>query len=76
MKFVEKQDKNTQKRLRSAILEIQEKPYTTSNTKALKNKDLARKRVRNIRIVYKVFDDELYIYVVRIDNRGQVYKNI
>lgn len=73
-KFIEKQDHPTRKRLFQAILEIGENPIKISNVKKLKGENLARKRVGDFRIVYEVVDEQLLIYILKVDNRGQIYK--
>ncbi|MEW9677180.1 type II toxin-antitoxin system RelE/ParE family toxin [Lentibacillus sp. L22] len=75
-KFVKKLDPKNKKRVTNALLEIAESPLQASNIKKLTNYNLYRKRLGDIRIIYEIFDDELIVYVVRIGNRGQIYRNL
>lgn len=69
-KFIKKQDKDTQKRLIKAIVELPE-----GDIKKLKGIDeLYRLRVGDFRILFEKKDTELVIIVVDIGNRGQTYK--
>ncbi|WP_269410234.1 type II toxin-antitoxin system RelE family toxin [Lentibacillus daqui] len=75
-RFVKKLDPKNKKRVTNALLEIAESPLQASNIKKLTNYNLYRKRLGDIRIIYEIFDDELIVYVVRIGNRGQIYRNL
>ncbi|MFA6939583.1 MAG: type II toxin-antitoxin system RelE/ParE family toxin [Clostridiaceae bacterium] len=69
-KFIKKQDRDTQKRLIKAIVELPE-----GDIKKLKGIDeLYRLRVGDFRILFEKKDTELVIIVVDIGNRGQIYK--
>lgn len=69
-KFIKKQDKDTQKRLIRAIIELPE-----GDIKKLKGMDeLYRLRVGDFRIIFEKNDNELIIVVIDIGNRGQIYR--
>lgn len=75
-KFIKKQDANTRKRLRNAILSIHDNPYDTSNLERMEGYiNTYRKRVGKYRIVYKVENDELIVHVVDAGLRGNIYNN-
>ena len=69
-KYIKKQDKDTQKRLIKAIVELPE-----GDIKKLKGMDeLYRLRVGDFRVIFEKKDTELIIIVIDIGNRGQIYK--
>lgn len=70
-KFIKKQDKDTQKRLIKAIIELPE-----GDIKKLKGMDeVYRLRVGDFRVLFERNDSELIIVVIEIGNRGQIYKS-
>ncbi len=70
-KFIDKLPKNEKSRVVSAI----EKLPNGEDIKKLKSHDnLLRLRVGNYRIVYTVNNGKLIVYVVDVDNRGDIYK--
>lgn len=73
-KFVDKQDKVTKKRIRNAMLELSENPYRAKDVKKLKGDNAYRKRVGDFRIIFDIIDLKLVINVLKVDNRGQVYR--
>lgn len=75
-KFLKKVDKVTQKRVKKALFEIMESPYSATNITKLTGQDSYRKKVGNIRIVYDVVNEELIVHVINIDYRGNVYKKL
>ena len=69
-KFIKKQDKDTQKRIIKAIIELPE-----GDIKRLKGMDETyRLRVGNFRVLFDKNDKEFVIVVIDVGNRGQVYK--
>jgi len=69
-KFIKKQDKDTQKRLIKAIVELPE-----GDIKKLKGLDeIYRLRVGDFRVIFEKNDNELIVIVIDIGNRGQIYK--
>ena len=76
-KFIDKQDQTTKKRIRNILLSLAESPYSHMNTiKLIGYENLYRARIGKYRILYKIIDDKLIVYVDNIESRGQVYKRI
>lgn len=70
-KFIDKLPQNERKRVVSAIEQLP----NGEDIKKLKGfDDLLRLRVGNYRIVYTVDNGKLIVYVIDIDNRGDIYK--
>lgn len=76
VKFIEKCDQNTKKRIKEAVKRILQSPYVSKNIKKLKDKfpHLYRYRIGNIRIIYQIQKEEEIVFIVTIDYRGNVYK--
>ncbi len=55
------------------IKSLLENPYP-KNAKKLSHQNKFRIRFRNYRILYKIKNDELIIYVLKISHRKDVYK--
>jgi mRNA interferase RelE/StbE len=70
IKFLKKQDKNTQQRLLTAINQLPE----GKDIKHLKGCNLYRVRVGTIRILYSIDEGIKIITIENIGNRGDVYK--
>ncbi|OAA92739.1 MULTISPECIES: type II toxin-antitoxin system RelE family toxin [Clostridium] len=69
-KFIKKQNRDTQKRIIKAIIELPE-----GDVKKLKGMDeIYRLRVGDFRVLFEKNDKELMIIIVEIGNRGQIYK--
>lgn len=69
-KFIKKQDKDTQKRIIKAIIELPD-----GDIKRLKGmNEIYRLRVGDFRILFEKNDKELIIVVIDAGNRGQIYK--
>ena len=69
-KFIKKQDKDTQKRIIRAIIELPE-----GDVKKLKGmNEVYRLRVGDFRVIFEKNNNELIIVVIDIGNRGQIYK--
>lgn len=76
-KFIESQDKPTRQRIRRSIDGLMVKP-PIGDIKSMQGFDDGRYRLRvgKIRIIYR-FTDEGYteiLHIMKIDNRGDVYK--
>lgn len=68
-KFIKKQDKDTQKRIVNAIIEL-----PNGDIKKLKGIDeIFRLRVGDFRVLFQKNDEELVIIIVDIGNRGEIY---
>lgn len=70
-KFIDKLPINERKRIVSAIEQL---PNGEDIKKLKGYDDLLRLRVGNYRIVYTVDNGKLIVYVIDIDNRGDIYK--
>jgi mRNA interferase RelE/StbE len=69
--FIDKQPKDVQLRIYRAIYGL---PFR-GDIKQLKGQDNKfRLRVGGFRIIYSVFDDVLLIEILKVGNRGDVYK--
>lgn len=69
-KFIKKQNRDTQKRIIKAIIELPE-----GDVKKLKGMDeIYRLRVGDFRVLFEKNDKELMIIIVEIGNRGQIYQ--
>ncbi|MCI8800173.1 MAG: type II toxin-antitoxin system RelE/ParE family toxin [Lachnospiraceae bacterium] len=66
-KFLKKQDINTRERIRSAIHNL-----PAGDVKRLQGRTGYRLRVGNYRVIFD--NDGHVLYIERIDNRGQIYK--
>ncbi len=70
-KFIDKLPVNERKRVVSAI----ERLPNGEDIKKIKGyDDLLRLRVGNYRVIYTIDHGKLIVYVIDIDNRGDVYK--
>lgn len=68
-KFLKKQDVNTRTRIRNAIHNL-----PAGDVKKLQGRNGYRLRVGNYRIIFD--RDGNILYIERIDNRGQIYKEV
>lgn len=75
-KFIDRLDKLTRKRILTALFELAENPYDARHVKKLKGYDhYYRKRVGDYWIIYYVENTLLIVSVVKVDNRGDAYKD-
>lgn len=72
LKFLRKQDKNTQTRLLNVINKL---PEGTDIKKLQGHSELYRLRVGNFRVIYTIKEELRIIDIENIDNRGDIYKN-
>jgi len=63
------------KKINRAIDQLEKNPRP-AGYKKLQNRDAYRIRAGNYRIIYEIRDRELFILVIRIRHRSDVYKNI
>lgn len=70
-KFIDKLPTNERKRVVSAITQL---PNGEDIKKLKGHDDLLRLRVGNYRVVYTIDNGKLVVYVIDIDNRGEIYK--
>lgn len=76
-KFIQKQDTPTRNRIKNALLHLSENPYNQKENDIKKMKGYTntyRLRVGDIRMIYKVEDEKVILYVLDIDFRGNIYK--
>lgn len=75
VKFLKKLDKTTQKGLVGALMELAECPFSDTSVKRMKGyTSTFRKRVGDFRIIFEVDKGDLIILVLKIGNRGDIYK--
>ena len=67
IKFLEKQELNVRQRIQSAIMNL-----PAGDVKKLRNQPHYRLRVGSFRIIFD--RDGVITMIIKIDNRGQVYK--
>lgn len=70
-KFVDRLPKNERKRIYNAISNL---PNGEDIKKLKGHSDLLRLRIGNYRIIYTIDNGELIIFVIDVDNRGDIYK--
>lgn len=70
-KFIDRLPINEKKRVVSAIERL---PNGEDIKKLRGHENLLRLRVGNYRIVYTMDNGKLIVYVIDIDNRGEIYK--
>lgn len=75
-KDMAKLERNTRQRISDAIAALADNPYPVGSLKLSGFEDYRRIRVGSFRIVYQVRYNELIIFVIRIADRKDVYKNI
>lgn len=73
IKFITKQDRNIQERIRKAVLGLTERP-PVGDIKPMKGREkLFRLRVGSFRVLFEIDHQEGIVYILAIDNRGDVY---
>jgi mRNA interferase RelE/StbE len=73
LKYINKLDRPTAKRIRDAIDSIAENPNI--GERLTSHGCEYKYRVGSYRILYDVYDNELIIEIVKVNPRGQVYNN-
>jgi len=76
VKYYKKCDAVTKKQLNECFEILKESPYHDTNIKRLQGElsGLYRFRVGSIRVIYKINETEIIVFVVTIGNRGDIYK--
>ena len=69
-------DAKLQERILDVLSQLEEDPRPIGARKLNGPYDLWRVRVGNYRILYKIEDNILKVYVVRIEHRRQVYRRL
>ena len=76
IKFINKQNQKDKQIIKEKLQLLSLNPYPNSSiadTKKLVNHTSYRLRIRNFRIIYEIFEDELMIYLLDANNRGDIY---
>lgn len=73
LKFLERQETAVQARIVTALRKLTVRPPIGDIRPLKGNKDLMRLRVGTYRIIFEVNIDEKTVYILTIDNRGDVY---
>ncbi len=76
--FIRRLDRGTQTRINTAFEYIVRSPFRHENPTTIKplhgkKKRFYRYRVGDLRFIYQVDREDRIIYVVQIDNRGDIY---
>lgn len=76
-KYIKKLDKPTKERIKRALLLLAENPYDTNlDIRRLAGYDDSfRLRIGKYRVLYKIMDNEIVIFVFDVDSRGDIYKS-
>lgn len=73
-KFIDKQTAQTKQRIRNALLQLAEDPFSNRQVKRLKGtEDILRLRVGDFRVVFSIEEEKLVILVISIGSRGDIY---
>ncbi|OME87067.1 MULTISPECIES: type II toxin-antitoxin system RelE family toxin [Paenibacillus] len=73
VKFIAKQERAIQERIRKALIGLSVRP-PIGDIKPLKGREkLLRLRVGTYRVIFEVNHTEQVVYILTIDNRGDVY---
>ncbi|WDL97264.1 type II toxin-antitoxin system RelE family toxin [Alicyclobacillus sp. ALC3] len=76
-KFIEKQTPQTKQRIRNALLQLAEDPFSNRQVKRLKGtEDILRLRVGDLPVVFSIEDEKLAILVISIGSRGDIYNRL
>ena len=73
-KILRRQGRTTRDRLIKAIFALADDPHPPSSLKLEGYADLFRLRVGDWRIIYQIDDNQLFILVLEIGTRGDVYR--
>lgn len=80
VKFLAKQGKNTATRIQNAVAKYAEAPANYPNVKPVEGYSDGRLRIRvgDYRVVFRHDSDGTMqiLFVIQIDNRGQIYKQM
>lgn len=76
LKSFEKLDRKKQKKLATVIDALKENPFLVPNVKSLQglSADMYRVRIGDLRLIYRLENENLIIIVLKIGSRGDVYK--
>ncbi len=71
IKFLQKQSKSQKDRIIKAIEKL---PYIGDITPLKGYNNMYRLRVGDCRVIYRKEENKLFIVIINIDNRGDIYK--
>ncbi|WP_406689230.1 type II toxin-antitoxin system RelE/ParE family toxin [Saccharopolyspora sp. ID03-671] len=74
IKTLQKLDKQTRRRIQSAILQLEEDPRPPGAIALKGMKDHFRIRVGHYRVIYSIDDGHLMVLVIRVGHRREVYE--
>ena len=76
-KYYKKSDSKTKHLLNRCFDELATEPYRNQNSKKLHGKlaGLLRYRIGNLRVVYRVNNEEIIVVIIAIGSRGDVYNS-
>lgn len=76
LKYFEKLDKQIQKRIAKVVEMLKQNPYAVPHVKPMEGTAYEQYRVRigDIRMIYRLHNDQLLVIIVKIGPRGDVYK--
>lgn len=73
-KFIDKQTAQTKQRIRNALLQLAEDPFSNRQVKRLKGtEDILKLWVGDFRVVFSIEEEKLVILVISIGSRGDIY---
>lgn len=67
-------DSRTRSRIRVAIDRLAESPRPSGVVKLAASQNAYRVRVGSYRVLYRIYDAELVIFVIDIDHRSRIYR--
>lgn len=74
LKSLQKIDPLFAKKIRDRLRSLEDNPRPLDCLKLQGHKDAYRIRVGRYRIIYKIFDSKIYIIVLNIDHRKDIYR--
>lgn len=74
LKSLQKIDGDFRKKIRDKIRSLSVDPYAHGSLKLKGNDIVYRMRVGKYRVVYEIHDEKVWVYVINIDHRKDVYK--
>jgi len=69
-------DKELRRRILKKLVNLKENPFKVESTKLKGFNNVYRIRVGNVRVIYEIVFEERIIFILKIDFRGRVYKNL
>ena len=77
IKFLDRLDKKTEQRIQTRLDELAVNPLESRISKQLETEELKRySRVGDWRIIYEIDADDDLIYIITIQHRSRVYKEL